>query len=148
MKARFKNGLSAYSGKADGIVYCYNRYLNAVYVRVNVYPTLTQENTRIGSTTSNLFGITPSRGYKDDMSDYLLKYRCLRANASKSIFTWPNLYIKLMYDMAKQLEGIDLRSLTRDEIYLNNLPCISVKSAVEAGLLPAVYDYAVYDHMI
>ncbi len=148
MKAKFQFGLSAYTGKADGVVYCYHRFLNKVYVRHNTYPTLTQENKRIGSISTTIFGINPSSAFKNDMGDYLLKYRCLRKHISTTIFTWSGLYIKLMYDMAKQIEGIDLRTLTREEIYAQDLPCISVKRAVEAGLLPVVYDYVVYDHQI
>ena len=148
MKAKFQFGLSAYTGKAGGVVYCYHRFLNKVYVRRNTYPTLTQVNERIGSVSNTLFGLKPSSGFKDDLSEYLLKYRCLRKQKVPTILSWPNLYIKLMYDMAKQVEGIDLRTLTREQIYAQDLPCISVKRAVEAGLLPVVYDYGVYDHQI
>lgn len=54
--------------------------------------------------------------------------------------------MKIMYDMAKQDSTIDLKTLTRDEIYARDLPCISIRKAVEAGLLPPIFDYVSYTH--
>jgi hypothetical protein len=61
---------------------------------------------------------------------------------------WSSFYMKLMYDMAKADNSIILSTLTREEIYTRELPCISVKRAVEAGLLPVVYDYQSFDREI
>ncbi|NLM90621.1 MAG: hypothetical protein GX179_05475, partial [Candidatus Cloacimonetes bacterium] len=36
---------------------------------------------------------------------------------------------------------IDLKTLTRQQIFADNLPCKSIKSAVEAGILPPVNGY-------
>jgi hypothetical protein len=36
---------------------------------------------------------------------------------------------------------VDLRTISRETIYQNDLPCKSVKQAVEAGLLPVVKGY-------
>ena len=59
--------------------------------------------------------------------------------------SWVNMYLKLMREMAKQDPSIDLLTLTREEIYTRALPCISIKRAVDAGLLPVVYDYSHLD---
>ena len=40
-----------------------------------------------------------------------------------------------MHALAKADPTIDLRTLTREEIYARDLPCISVKRAVEGGLV-------------
>jgi hypothetical protein len=53
-----------------------------------------------------------------------------------------------MYNMAKADPGIDLKTLTREYIYMHDLPCISVKKAVEAGILPEVYMYEAYSNEI
>jgi hypothetical protein len=42
----------------------------------------------------------------------------------------------------------DLKTLTRQQIYDDNLPCKSVKSAVEAGFLPEVLNYQLLDNGI
>mgnify|MGYP006987161020 CR=1 FL=1 len=48
--------------------------------------------------------------------------------------------LNLARDMAKWDNIIDLLSLSREEIYTRDLPCLSVARAVEAGLPPVVYD--------
>jgi hypothetical protein len=147
MKVGLQNGIRGYSGTSGEIVYCYNRILGTVYARKRVYPTLTAENERICNISGNLFGLQPSQGYKDDMYFYLLQYKSLR-RSDKRIFSWSNLYMKLMYAMAKQDPTINLKTLTREEIYTQDLPCISVKKAVEARLLPAVRGYGAFTQEI
>jgi len=51
----------------------------------------------------------------------------------------------MMHQLAKSYPEIDLKTITRDYIYENDLPCISVKRAVEAGILPPVRDWELLD---
>lgn len=141
MRVGFEWGISSYSGRQQGVVFCHLRRENIVLVRKYVYPTLTEQNHKIGSTTANLHSIQPSEGYKEDLRNYLWRYNTLRENEGKYLRSWVNLYLKLMRKMAKQDSSIDLLTLTREEIYQRDLPCISVKRAVDAGLLPAVFDF-------
>jgi hypothetical protein len=60
MKVTFQYGLAGYTGKVDGLVYCYSKELGRVYARRNTYPKLTAENERVGSITSAIFSIKPS----------------------------------------------------------------------------------------
>jgi hypothetical protein len=53
-----------------------------------------------------------------------------------------------MYALAKAMPEIDLGTLTREEIYQQDLPCISIKRAVEAGLLEKVDNYQRLDKPI
>ncbi len=145
MRARFGNGVGAYSGKLDEVVFCHYRREGLVLVRKYVYPTLTENNHKLGNTTTNLHGLQPSEGYKNDMRTYLSRYNTLRENEGKYVRSWVNMYLKLMREMARRDSTINLLTLTREEIYTRELPCISVKKAVEAGLLPEVYDYAHLD---
>ncbi|GAB1468437.1 hypothetical protein MASR2M64_11640 [Candidatus Cloacimonadota bacterium] len=145
MKVSFQYGLAGFTGKMDGLVFCYNRYLGKVYARKRVYPTLTAHHEKFGSVNANLFAIQPSQGYKDNMYVYMKRYATLKGPKTMML-TWSNLYMKLMYDMAKADATIDLRTLTREEIYLRDLPCISVQKAVLAGLLPRVYDWQSFVH--
>jgi len=46
-----------------------------------------------------------------------------------------------MWMLARINPEVDLATLTRDDIFTLDLPCISVKRAVEAGLLPRVKGY-------
>ena len=145
MKAKFTYGIGSYSGKLDGVVFCHYRREGVVLVRKYRYPTIVENNHKLGSITANLHALKPSDGYKNDMRDYLGRYNALKQNEGRYVRSWVNLYIKLMRDMAKQDNSIDLQTLTREQIYTQDLPCISVKRAVEAGLLPQVYDWEHYD---
>jgi hypothetical protein len=98
----------------------------------------------LGSISKNIFGIKPSEEYISDLRDYLLRYNKLRDTRHSPILSWSVLYNKLMRAMAKADPSLDLRTITRDEIYTKNLPCISIKKAVEAGLLPKVLDWQIF----
>jgi hypothetical protein len=145
MRAKFTGGIGSYSGKLDGVVFCHYRREGMVLVRKYRYPTLTENNHKLGNTTANLHSIKPSDGYKNDMRTYLGRYNTLRENEGKYVRSWVNMYLKLMREMARRDASIDLLSLSREEIYSRDLPCISIKRAVEAGLLPEVYDYTHLD---
>lgn len=146
MKVTFQYGLAGYTGKLDGLVFCNNRELGKAYARKYRYPRLTEGNERIGSVTSALFALKPSKAYQDDMYLYRKRYNALRENSGCPVRSWSAMYLKLMYRMVKADGSIDLRTLTREELYARKLPCISVKMAVEAGLLPAVYAYTELTH--
>ena len=148
MKATLGWGLSSYTGKMQGVVFCHYKHEGLIFVRKFTYPKITEHNHKIGSTTANLHSIQPSEGYKNDMRSYLDRYNKLRENENRYVRSWVNLYLKLMRDMAKQDNTIDLQTLTREEIYTRDLPCLSVKRSVEAGLLPVVYDYEALDRQI
>lgn len=148
MKVKFTRGYPGISGKSDGIVYCYSRTTGLFYARRYVRPEITAANKRVGGIAKNLFRIDPSPEYRNDLSLYLSRYNALRENRNRPVRSWTNLYLKLMYAMAKADPGIDLRTLDREEIILRDLPCLSLKRAVEAGILPAVQGYVSFDHQI
>ncbi|MEN6446101.1 MAG: hypothetical protein ABFC98_08730 [Candidatus Cloacimonas sp.] len=141
MKVSFKYGLAGYTGKTDGLVYCYNRHTGKVYARHKSNPRLTKENERIGKMSKNIFGLKPSAAYKDDLQLYCMRYNGLRNNQEKRIGSWVNLYVILMTNMAKAMPNINLNTITRAEIYQNDLPCQNIKKAVEAGILSPVEGY-------
>ncbi len=92
--------------------------------------------------------IKSSQAYKEDLTWYLELYNQLKQSKFTPVHSWNNLFMKVMFTMAKTFPGIDLKTLTRQQIYDDNLPCISVKSAMEAGLLPEVKNYKRFNHNI
>jgi hypothetical protein len=56
--------------------------------------------------------------------------------------------MKLMFSMAKTIPEIDLSTITKQEIYDFELPCLSVNRAVDAGLLPEVKGYKRFNNLI
>ena len=138
MKVSFMNGLTGCAGKYDGVVYYYDRTMNRVYARKKVYPALSQQHEQVGTISSRIYGLKPSRDYQLDLGYYLLEYNALHENRDKPIRSWSSLYLRLMYNMARSLPGIDLRTLTREMIFAQELPCRSVRTAVVSGLLAEV----------
>ena len=140
MEVVFKNLLHAYSGKCDGLVYYYNRRLNKVIARRLPVTKPHEGNARLSAISVNLKALKPSEAYRTDLKLYTELLRMHEGAKGNCFYSWSNVFRKLMFGMAKKY-GIDLAILTRAEIYASNLPCITVKAAVEDGLLVAVKGY-------
>ncbi len=164
MKAIFKNMIQAYSGKCDGLVYYYNPRLRQMVVRPHVKRRKTAQNDLFTAISARLKALTPSVGYKRDLAMYVELHNRKAANYRHPLNNWYNAFTKLMWAMAKTYVGVpdgeggydwipassgmtgevlslDLSTITRAFIYDHDLPCISVKRAVEAGLLSPVNGY-------
>ncbi|MDD4309732.1 MAG: hypothetical protein PHO32_05085 [Candidatus Cloacimonetes bacterium] len=138
MEVVFKNLLHAYSGKCDGLVYYYNRRLNKVIARRLPVTKPHKGNATLSAISANLKALNPSPDYITDLKLYTELFRM--KESSICFYSWSNVFRKLMFGMAKKYQ-IDLATLTRAEIVADNLPCISVKAAVEDGLLGEVHGY-------
>ncbi len=138
MKVQFKNMLKAYSGTCDGLVYYYNPRIDKVVCRKNTRPKESSSNRRLSAISKNLKSLHVSDGYKEDLKLYVAMFE--QKHHEDKLVTWSNAFNKLMFAMAKQ-NNLDLAILTREQIYANNLPCISIAQSVEAGLLPHVDGY-------
>ena len=139
MEVTFKNLLHAYSGKCDGIVYYFNRRMNKVIARKLPVTKPHRQNVELSAISTNLKNLNISEGYRGNLKVYTEMSR-LSSGGGQSFYSWSNVYMKLMFAMAKEY-ALDLKTITRGQIYDAMLPCISVKTAVEAGLLPPVSGY-------
>lgn len=133
MKVLFKDLLKAYSGKCDGLVYYYNPRLDRVLCRRIGKPRETAQNRRLSEISRNLSALDPAAGYILDLKHYAALH-------SERQLNWRNVYIRMMYALEKAY-GIDLTLLSREQIETQSLPCRSVKTAIEAGLLAPVPGY-------
>jgi hypothetical protein len=140
MKPTFKNMIMSYTGKCDDLVYCYSTKFHKAYAREFVHQKQTAQNTKYGLISQNLKRLDISAGYKQDLYLYAVRYMTLKIKDRKNINNWYTIFTMLMWAMAKQL-NLDLATLTREQIENDNLPCQSVKQAVEAGLIPQVAGY-------
>ena len=138
MKIRTRHKVLKPKSKQDGLVYCSYRNGELIIARRYVYPKLSEQNSSFAARNKNLFQLKPSDGYKANCRAYLRGYINTAPGQEKPILSWNNLYVKLMSALAKQYPGINLCTLTREEIFAQQLPCITIKKAVEAGLLPRV----------
>jgi len=137
MKTTLKYCLSELTGTVDDLVLYRNRKTGKLLARRYCIPKPSAENTRMAETSRNLFALAPSEAYKADLKLYLLLHNEL-SHTHKPFHSWVNLYMTLMSRLAKAYPETDLKTLTRNAIYTNNLPCKSVSAAVQAGLLSPV----------
>ncbi len=135
MKTKLKYCLSELTGTVDDLVLYRNRKTGKLLARRYCVPKPSAENTRMAETSRNLFALAPSEAYKADLKLYLLLHNEL---SHKPFHSWVNLYMTLMSRLAKAYPAIDLKTLTRNDIIANDLPCRSVSRAVQAGLLDSV----------
>lgn len=140
MEVTFKNLLKAYSGKCDGLVYYFNRRLNKVIARKLPVSKPHAANDRLAAISRNLKELKPSEAYRNDLKIYTELLRMKLGSKGEGLNSWSNVFRKLMFGMATKY-GLNLATLTRAEIYSQSLPCLSVKTAIEDGLLPAVPGY-------
>ena len=148
MIVHYKKSFSGYSGTSDDAVYYYHPKLQLSLVREYVKPRESTPNRRLKAIMANLKLIAPSAEYKQNLKDYLIRYNDLKENQVKPMLTWNNLYLKMLYSLEKSNPDVDLTTLSKAQIYAENLPCISVKAAIEAGLLPQVEGYIWMDKLI
>jgi len=147
MKAKTKYGLGSMTGNVEGMIYyTLPNYDGLIGRRKPTHFTQAAQHTDYRKIAQNLRKIKPSQAYKDDFKVYTSLYKDL-PEARKSVSGWYNLYISMMWVMQKA-GLVNLKTLTRAQIYANNLPCKSVKDAVEAGLLLPVTNYETLDNGI
>lgn len=148
MKVHMKRNFAGYSGTIDEAVYYFHPRLRRSLMRDYVVPKESASNIRMKTTMANLKLLEPSEGYKQNLKDYMNNYNAMPEHHKKPMLTWTNVFLKLMYAMKAANPVIDLTTITREQIITQDLPCQSVKSAVEAGLLPSVEGYEWYDQML
>ena len=148
MIVTFKHLIGGYTGRADDLVIYYHRTLNRYIVRRMPHRKINQTNLDFAQVSKNLKKIMPSRAYRDDLRVYRDQYSRLKENECTPVLTWNNIYMKMMHAMVKADPSLDLKTITREQIESEELPCRSVKDAVEAGLLPAVLNYQRLDSLI
>jgi len=140
--------INGYSGKADDSIIYYVRKTNSFYVKKRPHSYRGENQNKFREIMRNLSTIKPDFYYKEDFGFYLELYNQLPDKKYSAVMTWCNLYMKVLFTMAKTLPGIDLSTITKQQMYDNDLPCLSVKKAVEAGLLPVVKGYTRFDNEI
>jgi hypothetical protein len=136
MKVFYKNLIKAYTGKCDGLVYYYDPELERILCRRYVKPKATPQNARLAATMKNLKNLNLSEEYITD-----LKFYAAMARKPGTRLSWQNVFTKLMYALQRE-SGTDLTTITKGAVYEQNLPCRTVKTAIEAGLLEPILDYA------
>ncbi|MDD4224000.1 MAG: hypothetical protein PHD87_05380 [Candidatus Cloacimonetes bacterium] len=140
MKATRANLLGEFTGKLDDLIYYRRKPGGKIYVRRQFKFKNHPGQPGFASAQKAIYALAPSEAYKRDLKDYLILYNQLPGNADNNAQSWTNIYNKLMFAMQKNLQ-VPLKNISRAQIAQQNLPCRTVKEAIEAGLLPEVRDY-------
>jgi hypothetical protein len=148
MKATFKSYMLGYTGTIDDAVYYYHPIKQICMMRAYVKPRESSANIRMKAIMANLKLIAPAEGYKNDLKHYIIRFNNKQPDKKKLLVSWNNLFVKLMFSMSKAYPEMDLATLTREQILAEDLPCQSVKKAVEARLLVLVPGYEELDRGI
>ncbi|HOD17544.1 MAG TPA: hypothetical protein PKJ14_02730 [Candidatus Cloacimonadota bacterium] len=148
MKTVFRHNQAGLTGRMDDLILYYRRDLEQILAKKYTKPAHNPNADRLKAVMANLKTLQPSAGYIQNFKDYLIRYNNLPASKNKHMVTWNNLWLKVIYAMAKSIPGLDLMTLSREQIYSENLPCKTLCSAIEAGLLPKVMDFQRYNNPI
>ncbi len=147
MKAKFKAGLAGFSGKLDGAVYYYHPKLERWLVRKQPNMPIQAKNIEYKNVSQRLSALKVSEAYKRNFKSYLAELR--DQDSRVRVPSWWSLFVKMMWKMqAEYPEQVDLTQITREQIESQALPCRSVSSAIEAGLLEAVPGCEKYTDLI
>jgi len=142
MKATRAHLLGEFTGKLDGLIYYRSRINGKLYVRRQWTAPVTSSTISFKSANAAIYALQPSDGYIRDLKNYMLQYNRSPHGHEKPLWTWTNAYSKLMFAMQKALpDTVDLKSISREQIEHENLPCRTVATAITAGLLPRVSDW-------
>ena len=144
MKVSVKTGIKGFSGKLDGAIYYYHPRLKRTLMRRAPKMPLQPQNVEYGDISRQIKALEPSERYRCDFRVYLNLLR--EQDENLRLPSWYSLFIKMMWAMqAKYPQQVSLKTINREQIFEENLPCVSVKAAVEAGLLPKVAGYEFLD---
>ncbi len=141
MKATFDFGFKGLSGMRGNSIFYYHSKHQVCLVRSKPEFEPNARTEKMKAIMANLKFIDPSREYKQNFIDYLDDYNALKENRGNLLISWSNLYLKILFKLAKINPAVNLLTLNRAQIYADNLPCKSLRAAIEAGLLPTVKDY-------
>ena len=140
MKVQLKYNQLTYSGKLDDLIYYYHPGIGELLARKRpVRVQITAANEHFAAVSKNLNKLIQNPEYKLDLKIYLDLLQ--EAGEVGRGMNWYSLFTRMMWKLAELAPEVDLAVLSRAEVIDISLPCITVKAAVEAGLLPKVEGY-------
>ena len=145
MKATFKYGIGAFTGKIDNAVFWSQKSQLASLMRKFTYPRITTHNKEIGSIAKNLgkFWHILSDGYKADLKTYTDRYYVqygtegLYDPARSPYAFWTH----AIWSWAKDHDDVDLATLTMEDFAVTGTAIITVRNAIQNGYLRPIFKY-------
>lgn len=147
MKATVKEGIKGFSGKLDGAIYYYHPRLKRTLMRRAPKMPVQPQNDDYRDISRQIKALQPSEAYRSDFRNYLALLR--DQDESVRLPSWYSLYVKMLWAMQAKYPGqVSLKTLTKEQIISQQLPCRSIRAAVEDGLLAAVPGYLYMNNSI
>ncbi len=147
MKVTLKEAVKGLSGKIEDSVYYYHPRIKRTLVRRLPKMPIQSQNIDYGNIAQKIKALDPSPEYRNDFKVFLMTLREYDDKANYP--SWYSLLVKMLWAMqAKYPQSVDLKSITKAQVLEQNLPCISVQSAVDDGLLPKLPGYEYLNHQI
>jgi len=145
MKVVLRQSIKGLSGQLDGLIYYYHPRLKRTLARKCPEMPIQPQNMEYGNIARQIKALEPSEGYRNDFRIYLSYLR--DSDESVRYPSWYSLYIKMMWAMqARYPEVVDLKTITREQIYDLELPCRTVQAAAQDGLLAWLPCCSVLNH--
>lgn len=148
MKTKLKYGIASYSGTIDEITFASYKNGAVCIARKYVKPTLTENNSRMGDIAKNISLIYGgcSEEFKSDLRTYASIYgkeETPRNSLSPNSY---GLFVKMMFNFSDiNGGGVDLTSITLNDIQSLFVELTTIATAVDAGYLPKVSGYELLD---
>lgn len=147
MKATVKDSIRGFSGKLDGAIYYYHPRIKRTLMRRAPKMPIQPQNNDYRDISRQIKALNPSEAYRNDFRMYL--NTLMERDDSVRLPSWYSLYIKMLWAMqAKHPELVNLKTISREQIFAQDLPCRCVKAAVEDGLLAQIPGYLYMDKEI
>jgi hypothetical protein len=152
MKVKFRHAVKAFHGKfkSEGLVYC--KYNDGALYLTRKYPcyTASDQNHKIGNAGRNLGSLfyQLSEEYKNDLKIYaklLVSYTDLSEKIPASYYI---IFTKMIWALKKQIPDIDLSNITKDDILNHEYPVRTILEAMQSGLLLAIPEANLLEHMM
>jgi len=140
MKATVKVALPGYTGKSDDMSYYFNSKLNRMIARRIVKPSFVPSHDNFVKINSMPKRIGLSEKWKDDCNRYITAYNAFYRRKGKALLSWPSVWLKMMMAQLATNPELDFSTLNREDIMEQNLPCRSIATAIETGLILKVRD--------
>ncbi|HNX00200.1 MAG TPA: hypothetical protein PLE74_07150 [Candidatus Cloacimonadota bacterium] len=151
MKPKFNHSHKGFSGKVDGLLYKMYNEDQLCYASKFIKPSPNSQTAlmrAIGSNLGNIFSAAQA-SYIADMKAYSKKYKHLIDQEKQIAPSAQALFVKMLWAWRKtDPVQNDLSVLTLEDIIDKNIPCKSVKEAIDAHYLPKVTGYQAFTHLI
>ncbi len=145
MKATFKYGIGAFTGKIDNAVFWSQKSQLASLMRKFTYPRITTHNKEIGAIAKNLGFLWRelTDDYHEDFKTYADRYYVQYGteglyDPARSPYAF---WTKAIWAWAKEHDDVDLSTLTIEDFQVIGIAIITVRNAILNGYLRPINKY-------